>query len=81
MATSLTRACPTCNGSGTIRDERAFGRLMQARRMAAKATLGKVAKRMELSVGYISDLEHGRKRWRGGLIAAYVDALDEQDTC
>jgi transcriptional regulator with XRE-family HTH domain len=73
----MKTVCQTCNGTGWVRDEKAFGATMQAKRKAAKATLQDVAKRMELSIGYISDLEHGRKRWRGGLIIAYVNALSQ----
>lgn len=70
------RPCSHCNGSGTVRDEAAFGAEMQAKREAAKVLLREMARHMELSIGYISDLEHGRKKWRGGLILAYMDALD-----
>lgn len=69
--------CPRCKGLGRIRDERAFGQRMQARRKRVGATLRQVARLMGKSVGYLSDLEHGRKRWRAALSMGYLDALDE----
>lgn len=71
-----TKTCPMCNGLGRVRDERTFGKEMQEKRKAAHVKLREVAAHMEKSVSYVSDLEHGRKKWRGGLIVAYVDALE-----
>lgn len=71
-----TITCPTCNGSGRVPDPKAKGREMAARRKQARVTLREVAAHMGFSVGYVSDLEHGRKKWRGGLVIAYMDAVD-----
>jgi predicted transcriptional regulator len=70
------KPCPRCGGTGRIRDEAAFGAAVKAMRTGARVTLREVAAHTGLSVGYISDLEHGRKRWRGGLIIAYGDAVE-----
>jgi len=69
------RPCSACHGTGFERDEVEFGRKMQARRVAGGATLSSMAEQMNLSIGYVCDLEHGRKKWRSGLIIAYEDAL------
>jgi predicted transcriptional regulator len=69
--------CPTCKGRGYVRDEVLYGARMMRLRKKHGLTLREVAARMEKSIGYVSDLEHGRKRWRGGLIAAYVDAVHD----
>lgn len=75
MREQCLRPCPHCKGSGFVRDEVSFGKQMQAHRTAANVTLRQLAPKMGLSVGYISDLEHGRKKWRSGLILAYMDSL------
>lgn len=67
--------CPHCNGTGQLRDERALGETMKARRRAAKKVLRQVAESIGISIGYLSDLEHGRKKWSDKLLAQYNKAL------
>lgn len=67
--------CPHCNGTGRLRDEQALGQTMMARRKAAKKVLREVAASMSVSIGYLSDLEHGRKKWSDQLLARYNRAI------
>ena len=71
-----TRDCPCCKGTGKVRDHTAFGEQMQARRKAADITLKTLAERTGYSVGYWSDLEHGRRHWSDDLAARYLAALE-----
>lgn len=71
-----TLICPHCKGTGRIRDERVFGREMQKRRKTARLTLRELSTELGKSIGYLSDLEHGRKRWGQGMIIAYGDAVE-----
>ena len=71
-----TRTCSACNGTGREQDDAAIGAQMQARRERAGLTLREVGKRIDYSIGYVSDLEHGRKRWSEELQAAYEDATN-----
>lgn len=75
MRDNCLARCPNCNGSGFVRDQIAFGKQMQERRTAHNLTLRELAAQMGLRVNYLSDLEHGRRRWRSGLIAAHWDAI------
>lgn len=67
--------CTHCNGTGQIRDERALGKTMQERRKEARKRLREVAVLMGISVGYLSDLEHGRKKWTDKLLSGYNQAI------
>lgn len=58
-----TKTCPHCGGSGLIPDNSSIGAEMQKLRTQANITLREVAGLMNISIGYLSDLEHGRKRW------------------
>lgn len=71
MFAHVTTPCPACAGTGQILDRAAFGAQMQAKREAAGLTLRELAERMEMSIGYVSDLEHGRKAWGDGITWKY----------
>jgi DnaJ-class molecular chaperone len=68
-----TQPCPTCGGSGRVRDEREFGMQMRRRRRAAKLTLREVAGHMGKSVGYVSDLEQEVARRSGARLRRRAD--------
>ena len=59
----------------TYNDQRTGAEARKAR-LAAGLTQGQIAKRMEISVGYVSDLELGQNRWTEELIARYIRALN-----
>jgi len=71
------RPCPRCGGLGVVRDDVICGEAMQRLRLAAGVVLREAAAVMGLSVGYISDLEHGRKPWSNDRIEEYVRAVRE----
>jgi predicted transcriptional regulator len=73
--TRKTRPCKWCNGTGEIENAAYRGQEMRRKREAADRTLREVARRMELSAAYISDLELGRRAWSQRLITAYQKAL------
>lgn len=57
-------------------DWKARGAEMMRARKTAGVKLREVAVLMNLSVGYISDLEHGRKRWTPRLSYFYLAAVE-----
>lgn len=67
--------CPRCGGTGTVPDPAYHGEQARQRRIKAGVTLRQIAKRMGLSVGYLSDLELGRRGWSEGLTQRYIKAL------
>ena len=69
------RPCPRCQGSGRIADDRAVGTRMRERREAKKITLRAMARRLNLSVAYLSDLELGRRRWSHTNVTRYADVF------
>ena len=69
------RSCRQCDGSGQELDAAAIGRKMRTlREKKANLSLREVARRMDVSAAYVSDLEHGRRDWRPELIAKYKQA-------
>lgn len=72
----MTVPCPNCKGSGVVPDPKAQGREMMKTRKAAGVTLREVASILELSIGYVSDLEHGRKKWTARRVNFYLAAVE-----
>ena len=71
-----TIPCPNCKGSGVVPDRKAQGREMKRRRNAARVTLREVSELTGLSIGYLSDMEHGRKGWTPRKINFYMAAIE-----
>lgn len=71
----LEKPCSKCGGCGREADNAARGRMLQKFRKRAKVTLREVAALLNLSIGYISDLEHGRKAWSTRLMNFYVASV------
>jgi hypothetical protein len=70
----LTRKdCRCCHGSGEEYDNFEVGREMRELRQAAGLSISAliVKSRRRFSVGYLSDLERGLRRWNDELIADY----------
>jgi transcriptional regulator with XRE-family HTH domain len=67
--------CPRCGGTGLIPDPRYHGNEARRRRKAVNVTLREMARRMNLSAAYISDLELGRRGWNDELTKRYIAAL------
>ena len=75
MRIQKTTACIRCGGSGEIENPVYRGQEMRKKRETAARSLRDVARRMELSAAYVSDLELGRRAWSPKLIKAYEGAL------
>jgi len=71
------RACHCCSGSGKEIDPRAVGAEMVALRLKSHITQKAVADRMKFTAAYISDLEKGKRLWRGELMELYQKAVKD----
>jgi predicted transcriptional regulator len=69
-------SCPRCGGRGVVDNPKAQGAKMRKVRDEAGVTLREVAAFMKLSVGYLSDMEHGRKAWSVRKINFYLAAVE-----
>lgn len=72
--------CPTCHGSGEVLDHTAVGRLLRDERENAFIGLRAMARALDLSSAYLSDLELGRRGadyWTEEHIATYRQVLAE----
>ena len=58
-----TIPCTRCSGTGRVLDVKAIGKAMQARREKGGLTLREVAAELGISIGYLSDREHGRRQY------------------
>ena len=59
----------------TYNDQKTGAQARKAR-LAAGLTQGQIAKRMKISIGYVSDLELGENRWTEKLVERYIKALN-----
>jgi cytoskeletal protein RodZ len=66
------KPCGTCGGSGKVPDPVFVGQKMRRLRNSEGKTLRAVARAMNLSAAYLSDLELGRRGWSESLQKAYV---------
>jgi transcriptional regulator with XRE-family HTH domain len=67
--------CDKCNGTGILGDSRIIGARLRARRKRLRIALKAIAARLQISVGYLSDLEHGRRSWTEERVLHYELAL------
>ncbi len=70
-----TLECPKCGGTGTLPDPREEGAKMRRAREKGGVSLHELARRTGLSVGYLSDLELGRRAWREVLRQRVIKVL------
>ena len=70
--------CLRCHGTGIEPDPVAIGAAMRKKRLMRGLTMTEVAKRMNFSVPYIFDLEHGRRPWGPKASAKYAEALRQK---
>lgn len=75
MRIQKTTACIRCGGSGEIENPVYRGQEMRKKRETAEKSLREVARRMDLSAAYVSDLELGRRAWSARLVKEYEAAL------
>jgi predicted transcriptional regulator len=67
--------CDKCLGIGQIANDTFIGDEMQQRRTKAGKTLADISASMGFTISYLSDLEHGRKKWTLEKIKAYQEAI------
>lgn len=69
--------CPRCKGTGEVEDPLLVGQSLRKLRLEAGITLLRMAEVMKISPGHLSDLENGKRAWRGSITSeVYCDALD-----
>ena len=56
-------------------DHAATGTAFRAKRMASNLTLRALAREMDVSASYVSDLERGKRPWSDKLVFRYDSAL------
>lgn len=71
--------CQSCHGTGKVTkiDTKRLGKLLKRLRIGSDITLRKISKEMKLSIGYINDLEQGRRAINHSIFMEYVFALDK----
>jgi transcriptional regulator with XRE-family HTH domain len=69
------KQCDTCHGTGLVRDHVKTGAAMKLLRKSNNVSLREMARRLNFSAPYISDLEHGNRNWTDKKIADYQSAL------
>lgn len=78
MKVDMTMTCPKCDGTGQVIDPRMLGQKMRQLRERQGVTLREIARRLDLSAPYVSDLELGRRAgWTDELIKRYKEALTQ----
>jgi transcriptional regulator with XRE-family HTH domain len=67
-------ACEKCDGTGLQLDHVAAGTTLRKLRKSKHLSVREVARRMDLSAPYVSDLELGRRHWSEDLIENFQKA-------
>lgn len=67
--------CPFCFGTGISTDQAKFGAAMRTQRLLHDKTLEQVAQSTGITVGYLANLELGRRRWRLPFVRKYQKAV------
>lgn len=75
MKVDMTMTCPKCDGTGHVLNPMAQGNAMRQIRLKAGVAVREMARRLDVSAPYVSDLELGRRGWNSGLIERYKAAL------
>lgn len=70
-----TACCRHCNGTGKGFDHKAYGKFMAANRRAAGLKLRELAITSRMSVGYLCDLEKGRRDWNQSITDKYLRGI------
>ncbi|MEQ1762568.1 MAG: helix-turn-helix transcriptional regulator [Pyrinomonadaceae bacterium] len=74
---NFTATCSRCNGSGKVSEtfHRSAGAWVKGMRKEQKLTLKVVSESLGWSIGYLSDLENGRKNWSDERFAKVLKVL------
>lgn len=67
--------CTRCRGSGKEPDWRALGQSVRKSREAKGLGLREVARAVQVSASFLSDLELGRRSWQGNKARAVLTLL------
>lgn len=67
-----TRPCLHCNGTGQEIDPFALGQTFRAKRMAAGVSLREMARRLDITPAYLSDMERGSRMLQDQYQKAYA---------
>lgn len=70
------KPCPHCDGTGHVDDPVYHGQQLRNLRKKEGLSLRELARRMKVSVAYLSDLELGRRSWNNELMRRYLVALE-----
>ena len=71
----MKKTCPRCGGTGVVDNDRERGQFFRGLRIESGLAQREVARRTGFSVGYICDLEHGRRAWNLKVTEAYKKAI------
>lgn len=69
-----TKACPACQGEGSVPDD-GVGPLLRTEREQAGITRKAMADRVGISASYLYDLELGKRRWTNEVMHKYQEVL------
>lgn len=72
---SKKRTCPECSGAGIVHDSVQIGEMLRKTRIDSGISLRELARRMDLSAAYVSDLELGRRAWSKSKVEDYLRHL------
>jgi len=67
--------CTRCRGTGKEPDWRALGQAVRVKREAKGFGLREVARAVQVSASFLSDLELGRRSWQGNKARAVLTFL------
>lgn len=67
--------CDSCFGTGKKVDHKALGRSMSGLRLRTGLSLYDVAPRMGVSVGFLCNLESGRRKWTPEWRNKYLEGI------
>lgn len=70
-----TKSCHCCHGTGTELDHATVGAELRSLRETRGLSLEAVAKKLKLSLSYLSDLERGRRNWTEAKVARFRKAV------
>ena len=51
------------------------GQALKSRRVKRGKTLKEISDKLKISLAYLSQLEHGKRRWRHSMVEAYEQLL------
>jgi len=65
--------CMRCGGKGWVEGASA----LRAKRLKTKASLRSVARLMDITASYLSDLERGKRNWSADMVSRFEVALEQ----